>query len=164
MLGPDLDELVFFTISCSSLSVLLPPTFSTAVSHGSFELCSSQPVPGRRSLPCSPCKASLSKSPGERKGMEDTAEVPRALIARSCSWKEGGGFARVIPVCRSHMHSWSLQFQRFGSKAPGVISLLTVRAASLHCCSFSMSLAGEQGGDDTYSRGAWVIIAFAAHI
>lgn len=70
----------------------------------------------------------------------------------------------MIPVCRSHMYSWSLQFQRFGSEAPGVISNLTVRAASLHYCSFSMSLAGEQGADDTYFHGAWVTIAFAAPI
>jgi len=41
---------------------------------------------------------------------------------------------------------------------------MTARAASLHCYSFSMSLAGEQGGDDMYSHGCWVIIAFAAHI
>lgn len=51
--------------------------------------------------------------------MEDTAEVPRALTAQLCSWKERGGLAGVIPVCRSHMRSWSLQFQRFGSESPG---------------------------------------------
>lgn len=45
-----------------------------------------------------------------------------------------------------------------------MISNVTVRAASLRRCSFSTSLAGEQGGDDTYSHGAWVIIGFAARI
>lgn len=34
--------------------------------------------------------------------MEDTAEVPRALIAQSCSWKEQGGLARVICLQISH--------------------------------------------------------------
>lgn len=138
--------------------------FSTAASQGSFELCPSQLLSSRISLAPSPCKASLSKSPGDSKGMEDTAEIPRALVAQPCSWKEWGGLVRMIPVRRSRIHSWSLQFHRFGSKALGMIPNLTVCAASMHCCSFSMSLAGEQGGDDTYSHGAWVIIAFAADI
>lgn len=138
--------------------------FSTAVSQGSFDLCSFQLLSSRTCLLPFPVKASLSSSPKDCRGMEDTAEVPRALAAQSCSWKEWGCAARVIPDCSSYALSWSLQSQRFSSKALGVISNPIVCAASLHCCCFSMSLASEQGGGDTYYRGPWVTIAFAAHI
>lgn len=87
--------------------------------------------------------------------MEDTAEVSRLQL---CSWKEGGCVARMIPVCSSHTISWSLQSQRFGPKAPGVISNPTVHAASLNCSCFSMSLAAEQGGGDITLMGLGQIL------
>lgn len=141
-----------------------PPMFSTDASQGSFDLRSFQLLSSRISFLPFPDKASLSSSPKDCRGMEGTAEIPRALVAELCSWKEWGCAARVIPVCSSHTLSWSLQSQRFGSKALGVISNPTVRAASLNCSCFSMSLAGEQGGGDRYSHGPWATFAFAAPI
>lgn len=149
----------FFTFLSSSLSVLLPPTFPAAVSLYSFELCY---LPHRINLPPSLCKASSTRSSEDWGGLKDTAEIPRALAAESYSWKEQGGLAGVIPACRSHTHSWTLQFLRLGCRTLGVISDPAARAASPCCCSFSMSLAGEQGEGDT--RCHRVIIAFAAHI
>lgn len=58
-----------------------PPMFSTAVSQGSFDLCSFQLLSSRISLLSFPGKASLSSSPKDFRGMEDTAGVPRALAA-----------------------------------------------------------------------------------
>lgn len=149
----------FFTLLSSSLSVLLPPTFSAAMSPYSFELCY---LPCKINLPPSLCKASSSRSSEDWGELKDTAEIPRALAAESYSWKEQGGLAGVIPACRSHTHSCTLQFPRLGCGTLGVISDPTVCPASPHCCSFSMSLAGEQGEGDT--RCHRVIIAFAAHI
>lgn len=58
-----------------------PPMFSTTVSEGSFDLCSFQLLSSRISLLPFPGKASLSSSPKDFRGMEDAAEVPRALAA-----------------------------------------------------------------------------------
>lgn len=58
-----------------------PPMFSVAMSQGSFDLCSFQLLSRMISLLSFPGKASLSSSPQDFRGVEDTAEVPRALAA-----------------------------------------------------------------------------------
>lgn len=58
-----------------------PPIFSSAVSQGSFDLCSFLLLSSRISLLPFPGKASLSSSPQDFRGVDNTAGVPRALAA-----------------------------------------------------------------------------------